>query len=1171
MYLKEIILENFKSFGNKTRIPFLPGFTAITGPNGSGKSNIIDAILFVLGVRSPKMIRALKLTDLIYKGSKNANYCKVSLVFDNSLRKLPIERDEIILTRKIKFSPLQNNPMNYYSYFYINGKAASLNEFIELLSSANISPHCIVQQGDVTAIAEMGDVQRRKIIDEMAGISDFDKEIEKAQKERNEVERNMENIEIILGEIRRQLRQLKKERDEAIRYKNLSKELEKKNAMLAYKKRIEIEKEIKEVMHQIEIYEESKKKAEKEINLLKEKYKEKQLRFREIEDKLSEMGGEELIEIKNKIDYFKEEVIKSKEKINYYRKEILEKRGEINELRSLLNKIGKEIEQYKDKLKNLERKKELKEKEIKRLEKELFERKKEIETSDEKALEISREILKIKKLQEEKEKILSSLILNRDRIFQKKEIIDAQIKELEESKNAYEYELREIKWEIGEIKKEERERNRKKEFLEKELFEKKKKEANYGERLREIDKEIIHLQREISKIRREDIASFSLAAKEVLKLRDEGIIKGIHGIIAELGEVEERYRKALEIAAGKRIEAVVVDNDEVAAKCIEYLKKNDYGRATFLPLNKLIVGKPRGKALLAIKDKNAIGFAIDLIKFDEKYRAAFWYVFGDTIVVESLDDARRLMGGIRIVTLDGELIEPAGAITGGSLVEKKLFGLADAKRLVEMNERLNEFSKEQEELSNSMLKIKDEIGKIENELRSLPTIENEKIERLEIRKKEIEKKLSSINMELKQRYGNVEQILKSLKEIEEEIEKIKGKKKELENIRKNKEEELLRIAKKEALKEIEAIKDTLLKLKEEERNIAGDIKAVFKEIEIISLRKKDIEKKIEENKKKVRETKEKLRIEEENCNEAKNELKVYEEMEEKILRKTKGLSKERDILYKEIIEIENKIDALSTKIEASIDLISRAKARLPTLESALADLIDVNYEFHEELPSMESIKEDIKRINEELKEIQPNLRALEEYERQYERKKKFEEDYNKLKKQRDNLIKLEKEIEKKKKEAFYKVFNIIRDNFKRIYRELTESHGELILENEENPFEGGLTIKVKPEGKDLHLTALSGGEKSIASLAFIFSLQHYEPSPFYVLDEIDMFLDEKNAEKVAKMLSENSSNAQFIVISLRRITLKHAHHIYGVTINNGVSTIIGNVNLKEMEKIVEVK
>ncbi len=1175
MYLKGIVLENFKSFGSKVSIPFLPGFTAITGPNGSGKSNIVDAILFVLGVRSPKMMRAGKLIDLIYKGDKEAKYCKVSLIFDNSSRAMPIDSDEVVLTRKIKISPLPDNPLNFYSYFYINGKSASLNEFIDLLSSANISPNSIVQQGDVTAIVEMGDMQRRKIIDEIAGIADFDREIEKAQREREEVERNMEHIEIILGEIKKQIRQLKRERDEALKYKELTDELEKSKAMLSYKKRMEIEREMNEVMKQIESYEKNKQSLEEEVANLKKKYKDKQIEFQEIEDKLAEMGGEELLEIKEKIDFFKEESIKAKEKINYYRKEIAERRGEIEEIEGMLGKVLKEEKQYENKIKNYNKELEKIGKEIKKKEEELAKKKKEVESSDERAMQIGREIAKIKK---EYEKLLDEihvLKLEKDRINKQKESVSLQLNELRENKNSFEFELKELKWEISQIRKEEKERSSRKERLEKNLFEKKRQEAEIGERLREIDKEILHIQRELSKLKaREDASSFSVAAREILRLRDEGVIKGIHGSIAELGEAEEKYRRALEVAAGRRIEAIVVEDDEIAAKCIEYLKKNGYGRVTFLPLNKLVKGKPRGKALLVVRNENAIGFAIDLISFDKRYEAAFWYVFGDTIVVDSLNTARSLMGGVRLVTLDGELIESSGAITGGSLPEKSLFGIGDAKKIAELNERLREAGNEQEILTKKLMEIKDELGEIEEELRGISPIENEKLERMEIRKREIESKLKLITNELNKKEEEWKKIEEDFSQLEE---KIRGKEKEierLEELKKRKEKELMSIAEKEAMKAVSILKEEIEKLKEEERNILGEIRTTEKEKEIISSKREEWERKKKENEEKIREIEELLKNEERNYEESRNELKTYEEMERKIISKTKGLAEERDRLYKEIVELENKIDTISTKIETSIDLISKAKARLPTLESALAEVMEIEYEFKEEdIPSIDEIKKRIKELEEKIQKMQPiNMRALEEYERQDERRRRFEEDYAQLKEQRDNLMKLEKEIKKKKKETFYQVFNEIKDNFSRIYKELTEGEGELILENPENPFEGGLIIKVKPAGKRaLHLHALSGGEKSIASLAFIFSLQAYEPSPFYVLDEIDMFLDEKNAEKIARMLAQNASHAQFIVVSLRRITLKHAHHIYGVTMNKGISTMIGNVNMREVEEMVEVQ
>jgi len=1174
MYLKEIRLENFKSFGSRVRIPFLPGFTAITGPNGSGKSNIIDAILFVLGVRSPKMVRAERLTDLIYKGNRDADYCKVSLIFDNSDGSLP-GGDEIILTRKIRKAPLPNNPSNYYSYFYINGKGASLNEFVDLLSSANISENSIVQQGDVTSIVEMGGVNRRRIIDEIAGISDFDAEIEKAEREREEVERNMEHIDIILGEIKKHIRQLKKERDDAVKYKQMMEELEKNKAMLSYKKKMEIEREINEVNKQIESYEKSKTDLENELRKLKDSYNQKNLAYQEIEDKLAEIGGEELNEIKIKIDSLKEEVIKSKEKINYYNMEIASTSGEIKEMESKIKKIKNEINQYVKRLHELNYERQEKKDEIDKLKAKIEEKKKNLQHSDEIAMNLGREIAKLRKeIENEKDK-LHELKLEKDRLIQRKEGMQSAFNETMENKNALETELNEINEELSSIKKDKKERKIKRENLEKNLFELKKKEAEINERIRQIDKEIIHFQREIAKLRtKEDMASYSQAVKAILEARDEGVIKGIHGSIAELGKVEEKYSKAIEVAAGRRIEAIVVENDGIAAKCIDYLKKNNYGRATFLPLNKIMVGKPRGKAMLAVRDENAVGFAIDLVKYDARYHPAFWYVFGDTVVVKNLDTARNLMGGVRLVTLDGEIIEASGAITGGSMSRKTTFGMMDRDKINDLTKRLRDANFEQEELTKKIVEIKDSIAGIEDELNKLPLLVDKNYEKLEIRKKEVESRLKSITSEFEKRKREINEINQIIDEQDKKISNVEIKIGKNSEILKEKEEKLMKMAKKEVLNEIQEIKKKLEKLQEEERDLDSKIKTTEKEKEIVLNRLNEMNESMLEEKNKVEEMKTMLENEKKKYNENKNKLMTMKEIETKITGKAKELSIERNKIYREIVELENKIDGISTKIETAIDLISRAKARIPTLEMALAEVIDIKYEFKAPLPSIEEIKHKIKRMEEKLNAMQPvNMLALEEYERQDERRKKFEEDMEKLTNQRKNLMKLEEEIKKKKKKAFYDVFNKVRENYRQIYARLAGGgDGELLLENEDNPFEGGLIIRVRPEGKRaLHLNALSGGEKSIASLAFIFSIQAYNPSPFYVLDEVDMFLDEKNAGKVAKMVAENVQKAQFIVVSLRRTTLMQANHIYGVTISNGVSTVIGNVNLKEIEKVVEVK
>ncbi len=457
MYLKEVQLENFKSFGHKIKIPFLPGFTAITGPNGAGKSNIADAILFVLGPKSSKIIRAGRLTDLIFNGGKEKTHqCKVSLIFDNRNRRLPVTEDEIVLTRKIKRAPLPDNPDNYYSYFYVNGRAASLSDFVQLLTTANISANSIVQQGDVTAIVEMGDIPRRKIIDDIAGIAEFDRDIEKAEKEKEEVEKNLEYIGIVLGEIKNQLRQLKKDRDGAFAYKNLKEELEKSKAMLSYKKKMEIEKELAEVEKQIQSYQKDKEKFERHYKELKETYRKKQITFQEIEEKIAGIGGGEIEEIKERINNLREETIKAKEKINYFTKEMLEDEGEKKELENILQKTTKQLNLQEKKHNDLKKELQIIGGEREKNEKEMEEKKNSIAHSDEKAMEITRGLAKLKKEHEKKRAILHEFELQKDRLIQKREALRTTLAEIEEKKNTYEFEVKDIKWQMDEIHKEER-------------------------------------------------------------------------------------------------------------------------------------------------------------------------------------------------------------------------------------------------------------------------------------------------------------------------------------------------------------------------------------------------------------------------------------------------------------------------------------------------------------------------------------------------------------------------------------------------------------------------------------------------------------------------------------------------------------------------------------------
>ncbi len=1178
-------MENFKSFGKKLTVPFFPGFTAITGPNGSGKSNIADAILFVLGPKSSKVMRAGRLSDLIFNGGKKhknpAKYCKVSLVFDNKKRRMPVDSNEVVLTRMIKRAPLKNDPNNYYSKFYINDRAASYSDFENVLLHARMSGggYNIVKQGDVTSLIEMGSVDRRRLIDDIAGISNFDDDIKKAEKEEDGVDNNLERVRIILSEISSQIRQLKNDRDEAFRYKELKDQLYETKAKIALKKKQDVEVQMTEIDQQIESYESEKGKLDEKSRELKEQYAKIQKELEEIEEKIGEVGGDEVKEVKTKIDSLRSEEIKVEERINYSNDEILEIQNEQVELKSNLESIIKELEEYSSQKDDLEKQINEKQPELERKEKELFSLKGDIAQSDDKSMDLTHELTKMHEEYNEKNSEIHEFKLKRNRFTDKIEALELQIAEIQETKSTYEFELKDIDWQADEFKKEHKEKSKKTGDLEKKLFEKKKRESELTEQLADLENAIIRLQREQSKLQAELDAlqsvegKYNSAVHEILKTRNDGSLKGIHGTIAELAQVDKKFETAVEIAAGFRMQSIVVEDDDVASKAIKFLQNKKLGRATFLPLNKMVSGKPRGKALMTVKDPKAHGFAIDLVKFKEEFRGAFWYVFGDTVVVDSLDDARRLMGGVRLVDLKGSLIEASGAMVGGSKPKTHLsFSSADRSKLEEVTKQLQNAINSQDSISAELADLKKEIAEIEGGLGGLRTEGDKEIQvkDLDVRRKEFIGKLEVLNKDLEVKIKEKEELEEKKNEVISKIEEYKKRLEELDSIKEEKGKLLLKGTKKELAQKARSFEENVSKLQQSLLSCSSEKDALEKKIEILKERENEISNKIENKNKEVE--KHKISIEElkNSRSSYRDELKALMSVEEKMTGKIKDLSVERDGIYKKTVTTENELDKINTRVESYFDLISRAKYRLPTLEDAVKELEQelklYNVEIHEaKLPNVESLKDSVKFIEESMRELEPvNMRALEEYEHQSERKRKLDDDIKHLKDQKKNLIKLVSEVTEKKTERFYGAFNAINKNFIDIYAQLSEGgEAEFQLEDPESLFESGLTIKARPRGKKvLLLSALSGGEKSIASLAFIFAIQNYDPRPFYVLDEVDMYLDGVNAEIVSRMVKRNAQDSQFIMITLRKVALKEANHVYGVTMRDtGISEMIGNIDL----------
>jgi len=1183
MYLKQIQVENFKSFARKTNIPLLQGYSAVTGPNGSGKSNIADAILFVLGPRSSRVIRAGKLTDLIFNGGKDkrpAKECKVSLVFDNSDRLIPIDASDVKLTRVVR---LADNTEGYYSYFYVNDRRSTLGEFDNLLANARISAdgYNFVQQGDITRIVEMSNLERRRILDDIAGITRFDEDIQKAEQERVQVEQNVERLSIIFDELKKQMRQLEADREGAMKYKDLHDKLSCSKAGLAVKRKDSVAREISSLNEQIRNYTDEKAKAESKRAELEEKLKTISQELTDVENELTDRGGEEAREIKEKIDNLRIEIARAKD--------ACENAGdtteELRELRKIsvedLKAVEKDLATIQEKVKPLQQVHDGKAKELESKRAELAKHQQEISKSDSEANVLQKELQKMNSDLSSKEEKLHALTLEQDRVHDKVSRLRIDIANLEENKKTYAFELKDAEWSIKELKGGSGGSADSIKKLQAEYQSKRNKERKLTEQFQDLENAVKTLTREYSQLKAEAEAAdlvnrgYSSAVTGILEARDKGILKGVHGTVAELAEVEEKYSTALNVAAGQRMQSIIVDSDEVAASCISMLKKNKLGRATFLPLSKMIDGRPRGKAIMASKD--AVGFAIDLIKFEDKYKAAFWYVFGDTVVVDSLGKARKLMGGVRLVTLEGELIEASGAMVGGTL-EKNLgkFGAPSQSRIEKKAAELRAAVEQSEKIQAELGQLKSELTEIEariHDTNAKDSTESVKISTLEAKRKEFKQKLDSLVSELetknKELSDSLDIIAKTAQDIErftKEIEKVKSRKEE-------KDKKLIEATPQELSKKLKDLQDTIFELSNEASQASSELQTASKQVEIVTSRRDEIKGSIQTIDAKVKE--QETRAKENTAKQAEldTELKALQKMERSMGDKLNTLRTKRDSLYKAKTDTEADRDRLETKVQTSGDFVlslqtkvAEAEKRLGEAEAELGQYAGV--ELPGKLPSVEELKVTVAECERHIGSLGAvNLKAIDEYEERRSRHEGLKDEISQLGKQKTNLIKLVDELNDKKTVGLLKIHGSINDNFRKIFSELSGGgEAELLLENEQDPLSGGLIIKARPKDKKaVRMEALSGGEKSLTALSFIFSIQAYQPSPFYMLDEVDMFLDGVNADNVARAIKRSSQNAQFIQISLRKVTLKEADHIIGVTMQReGISDLVMRPNIGDI-------
>jgi len=1187
MHLMEINLENFKSFGRKMRIPFKEGFTAITGPNGSGKSNISDAILFVLGPRSSKAIRAGKLTDLIFNGGKSkrpATSCRVSLVFDNSDRVLPLDSDKVTLTRVVKHSPSKKDA--YYSYFYVNGKSSSLNEFDNLLAHARISAdgYNFVQQGDINRIVGMSNLERRRILDDIAGITRYDKDIQRAEKQREEAEANLEKIGILLDEIKRNITALARDRDNAMTYREMQTTLQMAKAQMAQKKREEIEDQMRAVAKQIEEYESGRGQFRKAIDDKRKRLGDLEKELEAVEKEIIRVGGADAEKLKGDIDRVRLERFKAEDREEKAKERIEElkvaKAAQQQELRG----IKKQLDAYKHELGTHDNDVGVHKQNIADLQAKLDEANTAARQTSKDIETLQRDVAQTRKEHEEMLEDQHALALERDRARDRADRAAVELAQLEESIKTLEFELKDLDFSTSDLSKASKAKRERIKELQERIFKEKAEEKKLMKEAGELEMLVKRLSRDFSALKAESEAAVQLekgytrAVNAVIDARDRGMLKGVLGTIAELAEVDKKYEDALTVAAGMRMQSVVVEDDEAAAQCINYLKKTKIGRATFLPLNKMMGGRAGPKALMVLKSDNVIGFARDLVKYDERYEAAFWYAFGDTVVVKDLATARKLMGGVRLVTVDGELTEKSGAMIGGAVAKSMIrFGAPAKTEFDRVRRELREAVDRSDGVGAELVGLRERIYAAEGELREIATEEGTEASKLgdiETRRKEYQGRLKAMRNDRKTLQSNVETAEKEAGSREKDLATLEARLAELEAKREEISHKVSKATPKDLSQRIGELTEAIHEAREALRDTESKMETVQTQYGLMQKHEADVLGKIEEIEADTKEAKDTISESKETARALDVELNGLLKVEEQTSTEVDRLRTRKEKAFQEKTKVLGEVDGLETKLDTHADLMVQLKVKTQTLEAALREAEEecARYEVHvkQPLPPLDTLNQTVRDTEVKMARLEPvNMRAIDEYDVQVQRRDELQEELKQLDKQKKDLIKLVDELNKKKKYGLYKVFDAIDRNFQEIFAILSNGgDAHLQLENPDEPFEGGLIIEARPPNKKvLRLESLSGGEKSLTALALIFAIQQFDPSPFYLLDEVDMFLDAVNAEAVARTVAKNASYAQVLMISLRKVTLTKADQLYGVTLMpSGVSDVVGKVNLADFKE-----
>lgn len=1177
MYLKSIEINGFKSFANKIVFEFPQGITGIVGPNGSGKSNIGDAVRWVLGEQSARQLRGSKMEDVIFSGTQSRRpmgYAYVAITFENANRIIPLDYEEVTVARRVYRSG--------ESEYLINGSSCRRRDIVELFYDTGIGKegYSIIGQGQVEKILSGKIEDSRELFDEAAGIAKYKKNRTVTEKSLEQERQNLERVTDILAELEKQVGPLEQQSAKAKEYLKLRDE----------EKNIDIH---------LFLY---------DYAYLKKEQEENERQYKIVSGDLDEtrQNYEKIKEKNSKLQEQTQSVTEGIEAKESEREELRRKKeGKDNEILILSHKAESNtllITHYEELEKQSQEDQAAKKKEVEEIAKAIVQKEQEIDQKQKELEQVEEEILAKRTEQDACEKKISG---ENDRLFSimhtssdTKEKLSryATMEEQLEIRNAeynsryisFNSELKEYNKKAEELLEQQSEARKTFEDLEGNCGELTKQEQVLQEKEQKFQEEMANLNQEYlrTKSRYETLMNiterydgYNQSIRRIMEQKN--VNPGIIGVVADILALPEKYETAIEIALGGALQNIVTEDNETAKKMINFLKKNRFGRATFLPLTNI---RRRNSTIApsVLQEEGVIGIASTLVQVEERFQALVDSLLGRTVVVDTVDHAlalsRKNNFSLRLVTLDGELLNPGGAITGGAFRHSGNL-LGRKREIEECKEALKKAKFTWEERKEALASIK------------------ERQEKLKQKKQQQKENLDTASLKLHDLNNQIPEMEKKKEELKERIASLKEEhqilKEQIDEIRSQKEALLKEQEDNEQIHEknhtaLDALKETLSAMKAEIASLESQkneqrlaLSKIRQELDYLRNDKNRIESEIanlqgslEESKKETqRLTEENISYEREQRTLKKALGEITIQMDE-ISRKLEELKQQRSTVMKKQNQIFQELESENERLLTLEKEAAKLSSRQERMKEDFEGKIDYMWESYEitynqalTLKQYDLKQEEVADARKKKKELQKqmkalgniNINAIEEYKEVGERYEFLKGQYDDIKEAEAKLLTMIDELNTAMKEQFTKEFGNIREMFTTVFQDLFEGGtASLELMDEDNILECGIRIIAQPPGKKLqNILLLSGGERALTAIALLFAIQNLKPSPFCLLDEIEAALDDANIVRFSKYLKKLSKDTQFIVITHRRGTMNAADALYGITMQEkGISTLI---------------